>query len=98
LRYLHNESKNSAPKRIVRPFVMRSTCNHAISARETARSSERCRANNITTQPPSQENQTPTFLLLPGWTDATGWIHEFMASNGTTIADEEGDFEDWIEQ
>jgi len=37
------------------------------------------------------------FPLLPGESAATVWIHEFMASNGGTISDEEGDFEDWIE-
>ncbi len=39
------------------------------------------------------------FLLgfLPGESSATVRINEFMASNGETLADEDGDYEDWIE-
>lgn len=41
-----------------------------------------------------------TLLLLGpalGRAEATVVINEFMASNGSTLADEDGDFEDWIE-
>ena len=37
------------------------------------------------------------FLLLNGIADAQVRISEFMASNAGTLADEDGDFEDWIE-
>ena len=37
-------------------------------------------------------------LTLPaGYASATVRINEFMASNGVTLADEDGDYEDWIE-
>lgn len=38
-------------------------------------------------------------LVFAGWTAAEGTvrINEFMASNGRTLADEDGDYEDWIE-
>ncbi|MCC5805074.1 MAG: CotH kinase family protein [Opitutales bacterium] len=38
-----------------------------------------------------------TLLLTAGSAEATVRINEFMASNGATLADEDGDYEDWIE-
>jgi len=40
---------------------------------------------------------SPAFLVSPTVSAATVVINEFQASNGETIADEDGDFEDWIE-
>ncbi len=38
-----------------------------------------------------------TVYFSVGYVPPTLYINEFMASNGTTIADENGDYDDWIE-
>ncbi|MFU8786458.1 MAG: CotH kinase family protein [Candidatus Izemoplasmataceae bacterium] len=40
-------------------------------------------------------HKTPN--TLPGFPSASVMINEFMASNGSSLADSDGDFEDWIE-
>lgn len=48
----------------------------------------------------NMENLQPCeFVLIPsaGSSDAMLYINEFMASNSTNLADEYGDFDDWIE-
>ena len=40
---------------------------------------------------------SPFLILGIGWLSAAPTISEFMSANDTTIADEDGEFEDWIE-